>query len=263
MIQNGDKFTHVELFKSVDEVTSIDLKKYTKAPMWFSYDGNNIFDLREYTPQDYAQSIDSSYQIQSSARELDKQLKAKGYWTTYKFSHTYKMHPQMRNRILNDAYKLEYFYNVWNHPGLVATPENLEKIKKDTMDAARISYYYAQYLWASNPDTKFNNDKNWGMYSDWFHVLHFLIGTGYEFHPLDVQYHNKLFYADRECDQQEFEKQTKFKNWCKDEYGIDTGCLCLSDENMAKLTAILTKTDEPYSVQLVKAFLNNLLGRNL
>ena len=48
----------------------------------------------------------------------------------------------------------------------------------------------------------------------------------------------------------ERQKQQVFKDWCA-RYGVDTGCLVLSDAHRDKLRKIITKTDTPYFLQLL------------
>lgn len=51
-----------------------------------------------------------------------------------------------------------------------------------------------------------------------------------------------------------YDEQLEFQKWCKNNYGIDTGCLVLSNDNMEKLRKILTKTDTPYPIQVLRKF---------
>lgn len=251
MITENQTFTDQDLFQSIDELASLDLGQYVSKPLMFSFNGSDIFDLRKITPTKYAKDTPAEYDTPSSAKALDKQLKDKGYRTTYKFSHLYNMTPQMHDRIVYDAYVLEYFYEIFSHPNL---PRNEvvhnKQFEWGILNALRVTYWYAQYIWVNNPGAY--DYANLDPSKDWYHILNFVIGAGYEFHPLDIKYHAKVFADNHHCDQNKYKEQIVFKNWCKKQHGIDTGCLILSPETMEKLRKILTHKDTPYAVQLVQ-----------
>ena len=49
-----------------------------------------------------------------------------------------------------------------------------------------------------------------------------------------------------------YTEQLVFKNWYANKYHIDTGCLVLCPEHRTKLSKILTRTDTPYVIQLLR-----------
>lgn len=49
-----------------------------------------------------------------------------------------------------------------------------------------------------------------------------------------------------------YTEQLVFKNWYANKYNIDTGCLVLCLEHRTKLSKILTRTDTPYVIQLLR-----------
>lgn len=49
-----------------------------------------------------------------------------------------------------------------------------------------------------------------------------------------------------------YTEQPVFKNWYANKYNIDTGCLVLCPEHRTKLSKILTRTDTPYVIQLLR-----------
>jgi len=248
MITKDQPFTEQQLFQSVDELALVDISQYISKPLMRSVDrGTNFFDLREKSPTQYCELIQNEHDdIPSSACELDKQLKAKGFDTTYKFSYDYNMPQQMRDRIVKDGWILTYFQDVFNHPDLprneVVHNKQFEQI---ILNALYVTYGYAAGILQYNPGvydyTNLLNNPGTG----WYHVLNFVIGAGYKFHPLDIKFHEKVFINNYYCDQKECENQRKFKNWCKEQYGIDAGCLVLSPENMEKLRQILICQNTP------------------
>lgn len=257
MIKNGDIFTHRELTESVDQITSADIRPhlvYDKSNIMY-VDGDTFINLMDWTPESYAQyKIDTYADIPSSAVALDKSLRDNGFRTTYKFAHKYCIPGISPERVVRDAYKLEYFYKLATGPIQIRRGHKTPVQTK--IDAAtRHSYYYAQYIWSANPMARFDYAEKIHMYRDWGLVLSFLIGTGYGFHPNDVyefvMHHNdpKLTAAGR---RESYERQLAFKNWCMNKHNVDTGCLVLSPEHQEKLRRILTRSDTPYAIQLIQ-----------
>jgi hypothetical protein len=245
MINEKQPFTDQDLFQSVDELAAVSMGPYVSKPLMFSVNkGTDFFDLREISPTEYYEMIRDEYDnTPSSARALDQQLEAKGFSTTYKFSYNYKMPPQMRDRIVKDGWILGYFQNIFNHPNL---PRNEvvhnKQFEQSILNALHVTYGYAQFIWYYNPNVyDYTNLLNPS--TGWYHVLNFVIGAGYEFHPLDIKFHEKVFADNYHINREEYNKKTEFKRWCKEQYDIDTGCLILSDVNMAKLRMILTNQE--------------------
>lgn len=243
MIDPKQPFTEQDIFQSVDELAAVSMMQYISKPLKRSINrGIDFFDLREISPTEYYEMIHDGYDdVPSSARALDQQLKDKGFSTTYKFSYDYKMSPQMRGRIVKDGWILTYFQDIFNHPDL---PRDEVVYNKQLLNALRVTYGYAQCIWANNPGVyDYTNLLNPS--TGWYHVLNFVIGAGYEFHPLDIKFHEKVFRNNYYCNKEECKKQRAFKNWCKEQYDIDAGCLILSPENMEKLRKILTRQNTP------------------
>lgn len=236
MIQNGDLFTVFDLKESVLQVTE---------------SGGEYIKYANLTPKEYADKNIELYQdIKSSAMNMDNSLYKAGFRTTYRFSYDYNIPGLSYENVINDAYMLECFYKVacqWvQKTGVFPQGKIFD-------DAARVSYYYAQYIWAANPRVRFDYAEKLNMYRDWGRVLCFLLGVGFKFHPYDVyefvmNYNNPNF---NEAEMRaEREKQQVFKDWCA-QYGVDTGCLVLSDTHRDKLRKIIKKTDTPYFLQLL------------
>ncbi len=233
MIQNGDLFTVNDLKESVRQVTDARYPGCVELPV-------------QYADRQIGLYAD----IKSSAINLDSSIREAGFKTTYRFAYDYNIPGLTYDEIVKDAYKLEYFYQI--------ECDFLRRNKilfhnKRLDDAARVSYYYAQYIWAANPTARFDYVKKLDMYMDWGRVLCFLLGVGFKFHPRDVyefvmNFNNpNLNDAEMRAERQ---KQQVFKDWCA-RHNIDTGCLVLSDENREKLRKIITKTDTPYFLQLL------------
>lgn len=245
MIQNGDKFTVYDLRDSVVQVLGNDMR-------------DHIHNIKQ-TPDLYAKRQIAKYaDIKSSAINLDTQLRDAGFKTTHKFSHDYNIPGLTFNNIINDAYKLEYFYNLATSPRLSIKFGHSNAVRRIFDDAARVSYYYAQYIWALNPKTCFDYATRFHMYRDWGLVLSFLLGVGFQFHPRDINefitHHNAPDKSKSEYDKM-YNEQLVFKNWCANKYGIDTGCLVLCPEHREKLVKILTRTDTPYIIQLLRCLI--------
>ena len=249
MIHNGDKFNHYDLFQSVSEIMLTDWKQFLHTPLEIIFD-DEVYNLAKLGPIGYASLIIHSYDVKSSAHYLDKQLKEKGFKTTYSFAHKYHIPDSMRSRILADAARLKWIHEVCTHPNL--TQKEYDDLTPVFKDAANVSYYYSQLVWANDKEAKFDYHEKLLPFRDWDKTLDFLLGTAFEFHPKDVYKH----VIDFDINSSDYNKQLIFKNWCKNQFGIDTGCLVLSDDNMEKLRKILTKTDDPYFVQLIEKTFN-------
>ncbi len=248
MIHTGDLFYPKDLYQSVYEILCTDWCSILKKPLYIDTNKHELQNLVELGPVKYSAMIISDYDTKSSAHHLDKQLKDAGYKTTYSFAHKYRMTPEMRTRILSDVSKLDWFYQVCRHPAL--SKKEYTQMIPIFQDAVNISYFYAQFLWANNPDAKFDYQTRLKPWLDWDKVLNYLYGVAYEFHPKDVYKH----ITDWRPHGKLYHEQLEFKNWCRDNYGIDTGCLVLSNDNMEKLRKILTKTDKPYPIQVLRKF---------
>ncbi|MBQ2017384.1 MAG: hypothetical protein II208_02555 [Alphaproteobacteria bacterium] len=236
MIQDGDLFTVSELKESVSQVTEI---------------GGRRIKYANFTPQQYAdKSIELYRDIRSSAIQLDDSLRKAGFRTTYRFAYDYNIPGLGYDEIINDAYKLECFYKV-----ACQVVQKTGAFPKDSFfdDAARVSYYYAQYIWAANSKVRFDYQKKLDVYCDWGRVLCFLLGVGFKFHPNDV-YEFVIKFNSPDLNDAEMraerQKQQRFKDWCA-QSGVDTGCLVLSDAHRDKLRRIINGTDTPYFLQLL------------
>lgn len=271
MIKPGDMIYDTKLFEDIDYISSINMHDYFSSALFFSETGENIIDLRETTPAEFANTVINSYDIKSSAHSIDTQLKNMGYRTTYRFSHKYNMTAQMRDRILTDVYKLDYFYNIFNHIHMTRyymsesenDADNKRKVIQHIQDAFNTSVYYASYLYTNNKCPDFEYIKNANDFESWKFILSFIQGIGYEFHPSDIKTQAQIFYNNYEYDRHKYNKQLEFQQWCKDNYSLDTGCLILSDTNQDKLRKILTRQDTPYFVQILRKGIDTLLGHNL
>lgn len=249
MIQNGDKFTVNDLRDFVGAVTSADLRKHVACV--------------KSSPDEYAKKQIELYgDTKSSALSLDKQLRDARFKTTYKFAHDYRIDGLTYDKIVNDAYKLEYYYNLATDPSLSVLFGHRGAVRRIFDDAARASYYYAQYIWSLNPQSRFDYATRFHMYRDWGLILNFLLGVGFQFHPRDINefitHHNALNKSQSEYATM-YQKQLVFKNWCANKYNIDTGCLVFSPEHQDKLAKILTRTDTPYAIQLLGDALRRLI----
>lgn len=242
MIQNSDKFTLLDLRDSVRQVLGNDMREH-------------IHNIKQ-TPDLYAKRQIAQYaDIKSSAINLDKQLRDAGFKTTHKFSYDYNISWLFYKDIINEAYRLEYFYNLATNPRLNIKFGHRDAVRRIFDDAARVSYYYAQYIWALNPSARFDYATRFHMYRDWGLILNFLLGVGFQFHPRDINefitHHNAPDLSRGEYDKM-YTEQLVFKNWCANKYNIDTGCLVLCPEHRTKLSKILTRTDTPYVIQLLR-----------
>ena len=253
MIQNGDKFTVYDLCDSVQAATSADLRRH-------------IANIKK-TPDEYAKKQIKLYSdTKSSAISLDKQLRDAGFKTAYKFSHKYKIPGLSPEKIVHDAYKLEYFYNLATNPCTNILFGHRDAVRRIFDDATRVSYYYAQYIWSLNPDARFDYVTRFHMYRDWGLILSFLLGVGFQFHPNDINefitHHNAPNLSQSEYDKM-YTEQLAFKNWCANKYNIDTGCLVLCPAHREKLVKILTRTDTPYAIQCIQSVFHRLFPTHL
>lgn len=253
IIKDGDKFSVADLREMVDYFTS--------RPIQSCFvdvgSGHQERLLTNITPKEYEDNQFALYgKTGSSARDLDKNLRDNGYKTTYKFSYDYSIPGLTNEEIIRDAYRLEYFYKLALRLPRIRRGQ-FKRIEKIIDGAARSSYYYAQYIWAANPNVKFDYPQRFDVYRDWGLVLSFLLGVGYQIHPKDiyefVTHHNDMSLSRADLDLI-YKKQEVFKNWCA-QRGIDTGCLVLCPEHQRKLCKILTKKDIPYWVQKLQQLL--------
>lgn len=262
MIQPGEFFSAKDLRRSFQELCdNYDIKKYvdpTKSGNGIIF-GDNVLLPLKLTPIAYAEICINEYKNSPpSAVELDQQLRRKKFRTLYRFSYKYRTGELVRDTIVFDAYCLDWFYQV----ARTAVPyEEYEKeYEKAINDAWHLSYYYAQYLWAQNPNVcqgiaaALSNPQS----NQWEQIISAILGIGSRFHPLDVYEfvikHINPNLTPEQRKESENERQ-KFNDSIMQMYGIDTGCLVLNPQNREKLTKILTKTDTPYIWQLAKEFL--------
>lgn len=243
MMKEQQSFTEQDLFQLIDKLASANIGQYISIPLMRNIGREtDSFDLREISPTQYCERIQNEYDgISSSARELDRQLETKGFSPTYKFSYDYNMSTQMRNRIVKDGWILGYYQDIYNHPDLRKNELlNNEQSFQIILNALRVTYGYSQYIWQLNPCVYDYTNLPDNPFKGWYHVLNFVIGAGYEFHPLDIKFHETVFKNNYYYNKEEYEKNRAFKELCK-EYSIDTGCLILSPKNREELRQILTR----------------------
>lgn len=233
MIQNGDLFTVKDLKESVRWIADMRCPGCAELPAQYA-------DRR----------IELYADIKSSAVNLDDSLRQAGFKTTYRFAYDYNIPGLTYDEIVKDAYKLEYFYTV----ACQYLQQTNSFPKAFVFDAAaRLSYYYAQYIWVANPSARFDYAKKLDLYYDWGRVLCFLLGVGFRFHPRDV-YEFVMNFNNPSLGRKEMQlarqKQQVFKDWCA-EHSVDTGCLVLCDAHQEKLRKIIGKTDTPYFFQVL------------
>jgi len=264
MIKQGDRFTSLDLQQSMREVCGYDMQRYINKKQ-----SNAIVLIANYaiapgqcTPDEYAAvNIQAYGDIKSSAQFLDQQLRDKGFKTAYKFSYKYRSGGLTPEQIVHDAYCLDWFQQIYNFAAPRAQYQ--EKYFKALEDAFRLTYYYAQYLWAGNP-------RDCGAIAralrvpdveQWPQIISAILGIGFQFHPADV-YEHAINHINPTMTEVQFDaryaEQLMFKKEMHDNYGIDTGCLVLSQKNRDKLRKIVTRTDTPYYIQVIK---NLFLGR--
>lgn len=258
MIQAGDKFTVRELRQSVDEVVGakrgLDVSGGT-PPLMVLVD-DKLIDMLRCPPELYAQyRIEQYGDIKSSAVRLDNQLWQKGFYTTSKFSYKYHTPGLQPDQIVKDAYCLEHFQH------LILSPNIRRKHQKQVYqlidDAFRVSYYYAQYLWACNPRVcgKIARQLSCPGVDNWPQIIGAILGVGFGFHPNDV-YEFSINHINPDNSGAAYDAryaaQKKFKDNVMAKYGIDTGCLVLSPESQHQLIKILNREEDSYLIQLIK-----------
>lgn len=258
MIQQGDKFSVRDLRQSVDEILGAwrDVKVLAGTPPLYVLVGDTMIDLMHTSPQMYAKySIECYDDIKSSALNLDKQLRKNGFYTTQKFSYKYFTPGLTAEQIVKDAYCLEYFQRLILAPG--GRRKHQQQMNKIIYDAFRVSYYYAQYLWACNSGVcnKVSEKLSCPGIENWGQITGAVLGIGFKFHPDDV-YEFAVNHINPDITKQAYNAryadQKKFKDMVMEKYGIDTGCLVLSPESQEKLTKILTGVDAPRWVQILQ-----------
>ncbi len=258
MIQTGDRFSARDLRQSVDEVVGAGLGAHIahdKKGALFAL-ADIVFDMLECTPDGYATKMIECYDdIKSSAVNLDKQLRDNGYRTTHKFSYDYFVPGFTSEQIVRDAYRLEYFKNLSSM--VRARAGHKKEFEQIFQDAFRVSYYYAQYLWACNSRVcaKIAQELTCPGYENWGQIIGAILGVGFKFHPNDV-YEFAIKHTNPNLSPDAFNaryiEQLNFKDLLMTDYGIDTGCLVLSPESRDKLTRIVTHTDSPYLIQVLR-----------
>ena len=258
MIQAGDKFAVRDLRQSVDEILDVwgDIKVLAGTPPLYVLVGDTMIDLMHTSPQMYAKySIECYDDIKSSALSLDKQLRKKGFYTTQKFSYNYVTPGLTSEQIVKDAYCLEYFQRLVLASGV--RRKHSQQIEQAIYDAFRVSYYYAQYIWACNPRVceKIAQTLSCPGVENWSQIIGAILGAGFRFHPDDV-YEFSINHINPDTTKQAYDAryaaQKKFKDDIMANYEIDTGCLVLSPESQKKLMQILTKKESPYLIQIVQ-----------
>lgn len=265
MIKAGDKFSARELRQSVNEIINTDIVSHVKADKLgaLTLVGDCMLDLLSITPQVYAKyRIEQFNDIKSSAINLDKQLRAKGFKTTYKFSYNYFTLGLSSDQIIRDAYCMEYF----QYLALMVSPKTGHKKQYEQIleDALRVSYYYAQYLWACNRGVcaQIAQELSCPGFENWGQIIGAIHGVGFCFHPNDV-YEFSVNHINPNISKRAYDaryaQQAAFKDMVMEKYGIDTGCLVLSPQSQDKLTKILTKTDTPFWVQVLQNIIQGKL----
>lgn len=269
MIKPGQKFTARDLHNSVDEVCNRDIKKFiTPENSTGVVVGDTIMIPAEMTPYEYAfVCANENNASQSSARDLEEQLRKRGAKTTRRFSYDYNTGGIPNDKIIKDAHCLEWFkqIHVYAHRNYKNAKE-MDEYTDIIHDAFRLSYYYAQYLWAANPQAcrDISNALRYPYHTQWKQITGATLGIGYQFHPDDVyefainHMNPNLTHKQRDA---RYADQLTFKQLMQDQYGVDTGCLVLSPQSREKLTRIVTHTDTPYKRQLLEQFWQKITGR--
>lgn len=265
MIQQGDRFTFLDLQQSMREVCDYDMRKYInkKQSGAIIVIGDCGINIRNCTPDEYADICIRAYaDIPSSAKYLDQQLQDNGLKTTHRFAYKYNNGGLTSEQIVHDAYCLDCFLQLYQ----IATPHTKYEDKYiNALDSAfRLSYYYAQYLWAHNYRVTGNiaTALRQPHVSQWPQIISALLGIGFQFHPNDVYEYAIKHTAPSNTKEQfnaQYAEQLAFKNEIRSKYGIDTGCLVLSPQSRKKLHKIVTHTDTPYYIQVIK---NLIMGRH-
>ncbi len=261
MIKPGDKFSANDLTTSLKEVCNYEVNNFAINNRCVAgvIIGDSAIVPVNMTPCEYKNICEEENNaLTSSALNLDRQLRKVGLKTTHRFAYKYKIGGLTQKQIIDSAYCLEWFYQIWNTtiPKQEFEDEYFSKID----DAFRLTYYYAQYLWAQNPRVCGDIAKAlWAPdVSRWKQITAAILGIGFGFHPDDV-YEFAIEHINpnlsRQAHDKRYAEQREFKNKMKDCWSIDTGCLVLSQKNRDKLEKIVTKTDTPYFVQVVKKLL--------
>lgn len=265
MIQKGDKFTNTELKQSVHEVCNYDIIKHidTKQHRYgLVLIADDIINPTNLTPEEYADmSIKEFDSIPSSALNLDEQLRSRGFKTTHKFSYKYNTGGLTNTEIIHDAYKLKYFNTIAF--SCKPRPGHDSRFYHMLFDAFNLSYYYAQYLWAQNPNVcdEIANALQNPSVDNWDQITSAILGIGFQFHPDDV-FEHAIHHLNPNLSDKEFrvryKLQQEFKKDMQQNYDIDTGCLVLSPQSRDKLQKIVTGTDTTYYKQLFQQFVNKI-----
>lgn len=257
MIQEGDKFSVIDLRTSIDEVLAAQKSMPVHGgtpPLRIVIDGE-IMDILRCSPHMYAQYRINQYNdIKSSAINIDTQLRKNGFYTTHKFSYDYRTPGLTPEQIINDAYCMEYFQTMAN--AAQYRRKSMKQFEPMLRDAFRISYYYAQYLWACNPGVCTNIAKSLSCpgADNWGQIIAAILGVGFKFHPDDV-YEFAINHISPDITPDEFnaryDMQKHFKDTVMKKYAIDTGCMVLSENSQQKLTQILTKSEPSLFMQII------------
>lgn len=258
MIKTGDKFTYIDLQQSLGELCGNDVRKYIdkKKSATGVVIGDAFIMINKTTPDEYATTAAQQYSdTPSSAISLDNQLRNRGFKTTYRFSYKYNYAGLTPQQIIHDAYYLDWFHQICE----TAVPQvkYYEKYFDLMYNAFRLSYYYAQYLIANNRRVLSGIGQK--IYSPdisrWNQIINIILGVGFQFHPYDVQEY-AIEHISPDLSKKQFNaryaQQLEFKTDMMNNYGIDTGCLVLSPQNREKLRKIVTNTDLPYWLQIIK-----------
>ena len=258
MIQAGDKFFADDLRQSVREVCGYNKTKYIDTARSHTglLCGDRIIYPMEYTPHKFANLCIQVYSdTPSSAIALDRQIRERGIKTTRKFSYKYNLGELNARQVIYDAYRLDWF----NQIAQTARPRSkyTYEFYREIDDAFRVSYYYAQYLWAHNPrvcadiaDALRRPSAN-----QWNQIIGAILGIGFNFSPDDVyEYSVNHISPDLTTSQRKerYDIQDAFKTEMANKYNIDTGCLVLAPQSRDKLHKIVTGTDTPYWVQVLQ-----------
>ncbi len=263
MINAGDRFTHHDLRQSINELCHSDMHKYLQNGAYGVAVGDTLMVPAQISPHEYAAACIREYQdISSSAINLDTQLRDLGFKTTRRFAHKYKNLGLSSQQIIHDAYCLDWFHQIYQ----TATPRKKYQTEYIQLldDAFRTSYYYAQYLWALNwrVCNGIAGQLKTPSIEQWKQIIGAILGVGFQFHPDDVYEYSIKHVAPNISKSQfnaRYAEQLEFKNQMKTNYGIDTGCLVLSPASREKLQKIVTHTDTPYWLQIIK---NLIPGHN-
>lgn len=215
MIQVGQKFSHINLLDSVQEIGTEDAFIYAALK------------YAEFNPY-------------SSAAMLDKNIRNAGFKTRYKFYYKYDLPKQLKNELSTCGYVLIYFNNDY--------VKNFRTVEPDSVHikALQLSYYFAQYIWALNPKTKFKIFSDLGPQSYYPAYAQLIQGVANGYHPKDIEFYinenlaailNKTNFHDTET----YKKLVEFRDKMFDNHGIDSGRLILCPEHREKLESIFSQ----------------------